>query len=99
LRGEDDGSAFSTSAREKAHDLALQDGVHASGKFVEEKNRCFDHENFSDLDATAETAAEVLDFAVGFGGELKFFNKTAGTLVGCRFVETLETGVSEEIVF
>ena len=99
LRREDDGSSFLDFDPQKIHYLTLQDGIHPGREFIQEKHWCVDHKHFRDLNAAAETAAQVLHLAVDFRAELKFFDQGIGTARGRRFVQSLKARVGEQIVF
>src|SRR5690348_2863186 len=98
LRGQDDGAAFFRFAAQAMHHLALQDGIHPRGEFVEKEHGRIDQENFRDLYAAAETAAEVLHFLLGFARELKFVDQKAGAPAGHGLLDSLKMRVREQIV-
>ncbi len=99
MRREDDSSSLLDFGAQKIHHLALQDGIHPGGKFIKKKDGRIDHEDFRDLHAAPETAAQVLHLAVDFRTELKFFDQGTGTARRRRFVESLEARVGEQIIF
>src|SRR6185369_14560403 len=98
LRRKDDGPATLGFAAQGGHDLALEDRVHAGGELVEEHDRRFDHEDLGDLDAAAESAAEILDFAVGFGGELEALHQGWGAAEGGVFGQAVKAREGEQVV-
>ena len=79
--------------------MAFQDGIHPGGEFIKEKHGRVNHEDFGDLHATAKTSAQVLHLAVHFRAKLKFFDQRTRAASRHRFVQSLEPGVGEQIVF
>src|SRR6185436_149619 len=71
LRRQHDGPSTSRLAAQLLHDAALEDRIHSGRELIEEDDRRVDHENLRDLHAAAETAAQVLHLAMGFGAEAK----------------------------
>src|SRR6266850_183938 len=99
LRREDDGSSLLDFGAQKIHYLALQDGIHSGREFIQEEHRRVDHEDLRDLNATPETAAQILHLAVDFWAELKFLDQGIGAARRRQFVESLEARVGKQIVF
>ena len=98
LRGEHDGSAALGFFAQRIHHGAFENGIHAGGKLIQKKHRSVDHEDFGHLDAATVSTAQVLDFALGFGGKIEKFNDTVGAEAGFAAIETVKAAIGEHIV-